>query len=186
MRNLLQGSTCLEVQPPSSNTLPHTLGGARTQCRRERDKHPPLSAPNETRAKLIAQEGKLLGQVVRTLSLHVATHNLGFLWMQLKLIHLQAFVECRLKPLGFRLRVAVHHRVIRITSKWKMWKGPYHPLVQRIVQEQIRQYSTDTSALWSPTISGDLDPIGLLKGCFEPTLNVQAHPPTLRMLGHSS
>ena len=79
LRDLLQGSTCLEVQPPSSNALPHTLGRTRTNSWREPHKHLALSAPDETGAELIAQEGKLLGQFVGSLALHVAAHNLGSL-----------------------------------------------------------------------------------------------------------
>ena len=54
VRDLLQGSTRLKIQPPSSNALPHTLRCARTQRWRERHKHLALPAPDETRAKLIA------------------------------------------------------------------------------------------------------------------------------------
>jgi hypothetical protein len=133
VRDLLQGSTRLEIQPPSSNLLPHTLGGTRTQRGRERDKHPPLSTPNETRAKLIAQEGKLLSQIRRLLSLHLTAHNLGFLGMQLQVIDSQAFFESPLKLLRFSLRPAVHHRIIRIARKRKVWEGPHHPLVKCIV-----------------------------------------------------
>ena len=92
VRDLLQGSTRLEIQPPLSNPLPHALGGARTQRWRERYKHLPLSTPNETRTKLIAQEGKLLGQVSRILSLYLTTHNLSFLGMQLQVIDSQPFL----------------------------------------------------------------------------------------------
>ena len=63
--------------------------------------------------------------------------------MQLQLAFRQTDLEVGLDGLRLLLRSAVHQSVVGIPTPRKLRVRPHHPAIERIVQEQIRQYRAD-------------------------------------------
>src|SRR5690242_11089211 len=83
---------------------------------------------------------------------------------------------------GLLLTGTVTDRVVGIALEGNARMTPFHPHIERIMQKKICQDGTYNPALWRPPFPYDEATIGHLHGCFQPSLDVQQHPRTVRML----
>src|SRR5690349_22805108 len=87
---------------------------------------------------------------------------------------------------GLLLTGTVTDRVVGIALEGNARMTPFHPHIERIMQKKICQDGTYNPALWRPPFPYDEATIGHLHGCFQPSLDVQQHPRTVRMLADCS
>ena len=87
---------------------------------------------------------------------------------------------------GFSFCSTMYQPIIRIPAPWEVWVLSCHPCIKRVVQEQIRKYRTDNTALRSAF--GSLDPRAILnfhRRC-QPSFDVQQTPFALHVFANST
>jgi hypothetical protein len=89
-------------------------------------------------------------------------------------------------PPGLLLTPAVDNNIVRITFKGNARVIPPHPLIKRIMQEEIGQQRTDHSPLWRPLTSLHKRAIPQLSRSSEPSLNIEMDPLAVRMFPQGS
>src|SRR5262249_53557762 len=72
-------------------------------------------------------------------------------------------------------------RIIRVTFEWDVWMIPSHPVVERIVEKQIREHGTDYCPLRRSFLTANQCPIRHKDRRFQPPLHVQQHPRAFRV-----
>ncbi len=72
--------------------------------------------------------------------------------------------------------------IVRIPFERNMRHRPFHPLIERIVQEQVGQYWRNYPALWRAPVPCDNGAVLLDHGSLQPALDIEQHPPAVRMV----
>ena len=75
----------------------------------------------------------------------------------------------------------MHDGIVRITLERIVGMDALHPLVERIVQEQIGQQGTYDTSLRRAAVPGFDRSVLILHGCFEPSFDVEPYPWTGRV-----
>src|ERR1700704_284215 len=78
--------------------------------------------------------------------------------------------------------LAVTNDIVRVPLEWDMRKGPHHPHVERVMQEQICQGGTDDPSLRRSRHSRHDAAILHLHGSLQPALDIEQHPQTVRVM----
>src|SRR5262249_43637870 len=81
----------------------------------------------------------------------------------------------------FPLCPAMHDDIVRIPLERQMWPVSAHPHVECVVQKQIGQQGADHSSLRSAFLTLQQTSLFFLRRRFQPPLDVQFHPPLLRV-----
>lgn len=85
-------------------------------------------------------------------SIILAVDNLGFLRMQLQTARTETLTDHPQQQFGLRLALAVNQAVIRVSAPLHMAVVELQPLIERIMQKEIRQYWANDTALWRTPI----------------------------------
>ena len=106
-----------------------------------------------------------------------AVHDLRLVGVQLKAQRPEPLNKIGPQLLGLLLGVAVDDHIIRVALEGTAGVFPVHPLVERIVHEEVREQRRDRRSLWGSTISRRVGSVCHRHGGFEPPFDVEQHPP---------
>src|SRR5262249_26091511 len=145
---------------------------------------PPPNEPRSTSSGWLREKKKGLGNEVALDGRLLIQDDLCLLRMKRQ----PAFGEPSLKqcpqiPRLF-LTATMADDIIGIALEGDNRAVPAHPLVERIMQKEIRQEGADDPALRRPSFPCDDASILHLLGRLQPPLDVQKHPPAIRMLAN--
>jgi hypothetical protein len=124
---------------PPLHLLSDVLGGLVADCGQEAHE---VFAPvvfGSPRPDFVAQEGKLLVLVISPSILILAINDFGLLEIQLQPTGCQPHEHGFAQLLRFFSCAAVQDGIVRIPFKRDRRVLPRHPLVQGVVQKQVRQ-----------------------------------------------
>ena len=96
--------------------------------------------------------------------------------MQLKAQRPEPLNEAGPQLSGLLLGVAVDDHIIRVTLERTAGVFPVHPLVERIVHEEVREQRRDRRSLWGSPLSRRVGSVSHRHGGFEPPFDVEQHP----------
>ena len=105
-----------------------------------------------------------------------AVHDLRLVGMQLKAQGPEPLNEAGAELSGLLLGVAVDDHIIRVTLERTAGVFAVHPLVERIVHEEVREQRRDRRSLWGSHLSWRGGSVSHRHGGFEPPLDVEQHP----------
>src|SRR5215472_8258183 len=180
-RKISDGLPRTAMQFPSSNLIPDFLlrllrdGWYETT----KDPFPSICFP---RPKRKPQKIKLLVSVSLLPIGILAIDHFRLLRMQFQPTLLPPCRYFDTHQVRFSLCSAMVDDVVRVPLERQMRPVPPHPLIKRVVQKQIGQQGADHSSLRSALLTLQQISLFLLRRRFQPSLNVQYHPPLLRVL----
>ena len=105
-----------------------------------------------------------------------AVHDLRLVGMQLKAQGPEPRSEVGAELSGLLLGVAVDDHIIRVTLERTAGVFAVHPLVERIVHEEVREQRRDRRSLWGSPLSRRGGSVSHRHGGFEPPFDVEQHP----------
>src|SRR5262249_54550533 len=114
--------------------------------------------------------------VVATSIVVSTVDNASLLRMEFEAAFLQPLSDTRRESLSFGLRSAMHHSIVCVSSPRIARKRPCHPVIEHVVQKEIRKHRTYDSALRSASCPFDQRSICVLERRLEPSLDVQNQP----------
>src|SRR5688572_1419481 len=179
-RKISDGLLRTAMQLPSSDLIPDFLlrflrdGWTETT----KDSLPSVCFPRPKR------EPQKVKRLVRVCPLPVgilAIDVLRLLRMQFQPTLLQPCRYPDTHQVRFPLCSAMDDDVVRIPLEWQMGPVAPHPEIERVVQKQICQQGADDSSLRSAFLTLQQISLFILRRRFQPPLNVEFHPPLLRV-----
>ena len=105
-----------------------------------------------------------------------AVQVLRLVGMQLKAQGPEPLNEAGAELLGLLLGVAADDHIIGVTLERTAGVFAVHPLVERIVHEEVREQRRDRRSLWGSRLSRCGGSVSHRHGGFEPPLDVEQHP----------
>src|SRR4030042_991228 len=172
------------MQAPFPHRLAHGLRRFISDSRIETDKVLTLRVLRSPGPKRIAQEIELLLRIVLSPPIILAVDNSRLLPMKFQSTFSKPPLNRRPKTFGLGFTLTMANPIIRIPLERDLRILSLHPLIERIMQKEIRKEGTDDSSLRNPFLSMNQATILQLHRCFQPSLNVQKHPFAIRMLPH--
>ena len=114
----------------------------------------------------------------------LAEHDLGLLGVKLEAQGLEPLGHRGPQLSGLFLGVAVNDDVVRVALERTVWVFPVHPLVERVVHEQVGQNGRDRRPLGGSLLPRHEGPVRHLHGGFEPPCDVEQHPTLAGVVSH--
>src|SRR5262249_48882656 len=150
---------------PTTDGLPDRLGGLVADRWQEAHKElpPPILGP--PRPKGVTEEVELDVLMLALPVLVLAIHNLGLLRMKLQMAFPQTLPDRYEHLLRLSLARGVNDHIIGIALERDVRVVPAHPLVERVMHEEIRQERGNDRALRRPLRSLFLTTVRLLNRC---------------------
>jgi hypothetical protein len=130
---------CTTVEFPSSHCLTDGFRGSIAHAWTEVDEGLTPSGHRQSRPKGIAEKVELLVQVLPPSHVILAVHDLCLVWMQRKSTFSKPPVKICLQPLSLMLTAAVTNGIIGKAFKRNIRMVFGHPLIERIMQKEVRQ-----------------------------------------------
>jgi len=93
--------------------------------------------------------------------------------MHLEAAFCQPDMKLSLKGLGFLLVPTVNQSIVCVPTPWKVWVGPRHPEIKRVMQEQIRQNRADNAPLRGTTRSFNRHTVFVFHWRGQPSFDVE-------------
>ena len=106
-----------------------------------------------------------------------AVQVLRLVGMQLKAQRPEPLDEAGAQLSGLLLGVAADDHIIRVALEPTAGVFAVHPLVERIVHEEVREQRRDRGSLWGSDLSRRGGSVCHRHGGFEPPFDAQQHPP---------
>jgi hypothetical protein len=126
------------MDPPAPDGVSHGSGCFRTHSWAEADPIFPFTELYQPRPKRKPQKVKLLMRIVPASLFILAIDHLRLIKMKFQPALKKPLSHHVPHPAGLLLTPAVDNNIIRITFKWYARVVPSHPLIKRIMQEEIR------------------------------------------------
>src|SRR5262249_45241977 len=132
----------------------------------------------------VAEEVELDVLMLASPIIVLAVHDLGLLRVKLKTALLQTLPDRLEHVLRLSPALGVNDHIIRIALELDVRIGPGHPVIERIMHEEICQQGRYDRPLWRTLRSTLLTPVLLLNGGYQPPLDVQQDPRSLHMMAN--
>src|SRR5260370_6799143 len=143
-----------------------------------KDPSPTLRFP---RPKRESQKVELLVRVTLLPIGILAIDHLGLLRMQFQSTLLQPCRYFDTHQVRFPLCSAMDNDIVRVPLERQVRPVSPHPYVERVMPEQIGQQGADHSSLPRASFTPRQTSLLILRRRFQPPLDVQFHPPLLRV-----
>src|SRR6516165_152045 len=180
-RQILQGLVTPSMECPSTDRLPYCLQRFRTCRGQERDAELPAVPDRRPRPKLIAEEVKRLDRMVSPPVRILAVDELCLLRMQSQPAGHDAGLQGAPQYLRLFGASAVADDIVRVPLEPDVGKAPSHPLVEDVVQKQIREAGTYHPTLRSSRRARHDATVLQLCRRLQPALDVEKHPAAVSM-----
>src|ERR1700722_376704 len=179
-RQVIKRLVAALMKRPAANCLPNPFESFVARCWAERDTEP-LPSARQPRPECIPEKIEPLVPMSSTPVIILAVDNLCLLRMKRQ----PAFSEPPLKRCAqcprLLLTATMADGIVGVALEGDGRMVPAHPQVERIMQKEIRQEGAYDPALRRPSFSCDEASILHLLGRFQPSLDVQKCPRTIRM-----
>lgn len=138
-RKIGQSFVALQLQMPTPNRLSHGLARRATDRRGEVHIDSAIFVQRFARPERITEKGELdRGMILSTIDI-LAIHDTCLARMQLESAFPKALVDPLQDEPRLRSALAMNNRIVGVSAKPNAPQMAIHPLVEGIVQEQVRQ-----------------------------------------------
>src|SRR3954452_7131450 len=178
--NIRARSTC-HCAPEGTSGLTDRLESFVADGRTERDADLPSPSARQPRPERIAEEVELLVGIVATSVIILAIDDFRLLGMKCQSTFSKPFLKRDAQGRSLFLTATVTDRIVGIALEGNARMVPVHPHIERVMQKKICKDGAYNPTLWRPSFPHGEATIRHLHRCFQPSLDVQQHPWTVRM-----
>src|SRR4051794_23077149 len=180
-RQIVQRLVTALMKGPAAHRLTDRLESFGADGRTERDADLPSPSARQPRPESIAEKVELPVGIVPTSVIILAIDDFRLLGMKCQSAFSKPVLKRDAQSRSLLLTATVTDRVVGVTLEGNARMVPVHPHIKRVVQKKICKDGAYNPALWRPSFPHGEATIRHLHGGFQPSLDVQQHPWTVRM-----